>query len=301
MWIWLTITAALMQSVRTAAHKELTATLSLLAGTYVRSLFGLPLLLVYLASVKWWSGSPWPVLGAPFLFYSAITALTQIGGTAALLSLFRMRNFAVANQLARTDLFFTALLGTWFFGQNLTVLAWFALAVTACGVGVIMTAKDRGDAGIRSLRGVLTEPSVRAGLLVGLMFAVCNLALREATLALPDVSRTMAGAVTVTMVILIQVVVMAVWLGVREPDVHEAIRRNLPLSISVGITSALGSICWFTAFALEAAAHVRTVGQVEVVFNLLIGYFYFRQAISGREAVGLALTLAGIVLLQLAG
>ena len=43
---------------------------------------------------------------------------------------------------------------------------------------------------------------------------------------------------------------------------------NLRLSAFIGLTSAVGSIGWFTAFALQNASYVRAVGQIEVVFTL---------------------------------
>ena len=38
----------------------------------------------------------------------------------------------------------------------------------------------------------------------------------------------------------------------------------------VGLASAIGSVGWFTAFTLQIAAYVRTLGLVELVFTLLI-------------------------------
>ena len=55
-WIWLSVFAALMQAVRTAAQKTLNQRMSTLGTTYVRSLVGLPILAVYLAAVLWHTG-----------------------------------------------------------------------------------------------------------------------------------------------------------------------------------------------------------------------------------------------------
>ena len=52
-WVWipLSIFAALMQAVRTAAQKTLNQSMSTMGTTYVRSLFGMPALLVFLGVV----------------------------------------------------------------------------------------------------------------------------------------------------------------------------------------------------------------------------------------------------------
>ena len=299
LWIWLTVAAALMQSVRTAGQMQLNAQLSVLAGTYVRALLGLPVMIAYLAFVKAATGVAWPPLNAPFLGYCLITALTQLAATAALLSLFRLRNFAVANQLGKSDMIFTALLGSVLFGQHLNAIGWLALILTGAGVATIMTARTNATAPAWSWRTAASEPPVRIRLFVGLMFGICNLTLREATLNLPSESRFMAGAVTVATVTATQALIMGSWLARREPGTHAAVLTNFRLSSFVGVTSALGSILWFTAFAIETAARVRIVGQVEVVFTLLISAFYFRERIQPLEAAGIALTVAGIVLLQL--
>jgi drug/metabolite transporter (DMT)-like permease len=67
----------------------------------------------------------------------------------------------------------------------------------------------------------------------------------------------------------------------------------------IGVTSTLGSIAWFTAFALQNASYVRAVGQVEVVFTLLISVLYFRERINPLELAGIAATVAGVLLFRL--
>ena len=301
LWIWLTVGAALLQSIRTAAQKELTSQLSVMVGTYVRSLLGLPVMLVYLGLVKAIGGEAWPVLNGRFLFYALLTGLTQMAATVVLLSLYRLRNFAVANQLGKSDMIFTAVLGALLFGQALSLPAWLALFVTGLGVATIMMAKTAGTktAAAAPWHAVFREQSVKMGLFVGLMFGICNLTLREAALALAPSSGFMAGAATVAVVTAMQAVLMGGWLASKEPGAHGAVARAFPLASFVGVTSALGSIAWFTAFAMTNSAHVRIVGQVEVIFTLLISAFYFRERITRIEAIGIGLTIAGILLLQL--
>ncbi|MEL6421223.1 MAG: EamA/RhaT family transporter, partial [Pseudomonadota bacterium] len=63
LWIAISIFAALLQVVRTAGQKQLNAHLSTTATTGIRSLFGMPFLVVYLLAVEWWSDAPLPDLG----------------------------------------------------------------------------------------------------------------------------------------------------------------------------------------------------------------------------------------------
>jgi drug/metabolite transporter (DMT)-like permease len=259
-------------------------------------------MLVYLALAKAATGAPWPQLSVMFAIHCVLTALTQMAATAALLQLYGYRNFAVVNQLGKSDMIFTAVIGTVLFSQHLGPVSWAALAITGLGVAVIMAARqDQTLAQSWTLAGAWRSPAVRGGLFVGLMFGICNLTLREAALALGSPSAVLAGAITVATVTAIQTVIIGALVGLREPGAYRAIGANWPLAGFVGVTSALGSIAWFTAFALENAAHVRIAGQIEVVFTLLISAFYFRERVSAQEGLGIALTVAGIILVQVAG
>ena len=61
----------------------------------------------------------------------------------------------------------------------------------------------------------------------------------------------------------------------------------------------IGSICWFTAFALQNASYVRAVGQIEVVFTLLVSGLYYRERISASEYAGITLTVLGVLMFRL--
>ena len=60
---------------------------------------------------------------------------------------------------------------------------------------------------------------------------------------------------------------------------------------------ALASQFWFLAFALATAASVRTLALVEVLFAQAISHFVFRQPVSSREGIGIAVIVIGVVLL----
>lgn len=301
LWIWITIFAALMQSVRTAAQKRLAERMSTWAATYVRALVGLPVMLAWLALLLWLTGEPLPRPTAAFLALCLVTAVTQNIGTAALLSLFRLKSFAAANQLAKSDVVLTALLGLGL-GQWITPAGWLAIGLATAGVAIISSARSGAAvADVPTWRELARSPALRMGLFVGFMFAICNLALREATLVLPAGSVLARAGVTVVVSTLMQVVPLGAWLGRREPGALRMISAHAGLSAFVGVTSALGSIAWFAAFASTNAGYVRAVGQIEVVFSVLLSLVYFRERLSGRDWLGIALTIAGVLVLRLAG
>ena len=68
----------------------------------------------------------------------------------------------------------------------------------------------------------------------------------------------------------------------------------------MGLTSLVGSVGWFTAFTLERAAYVKTLGQVEFLFTLAIAVFVFREIPNRLEWMGMGVLLIGVVALLLA-
>jgi uncharacterized membrane protein len=60
---------------------------------------------------------------------------------------------------------------------------------------------------------------------------------------------------------------------------------------------ALASQFWFLAFAIATAASVRTLALIEVLFAQIVARVMFGQRTTTREAIGMALVVAGVGLL----
>ena len=103
--------AALLQAVRTAAQRDLNRHMSTLATTYVRSLLGLPVMMVYLAVIVFMTGEGLPQLTAAFYAHALIGAMAQVVATALLISMFRLASFGVGTMLTKSDVLITAVMG----------------------------------------------------------------------------------------------------------------------------------------------------------------------------------------------
>ncbi len=57
----------------------------------------------------------------------------------------------------------------------------------------------------------------------------------------------------------------------------------------VSLTSALGSIGWFSAMALMDVAYVKTLGQIEVLFTIILAKVAMSKKTSTTDYIGLAL------------
>jgi drug/metabolite transporter (DMT)-like permease len=65
----------------------------------------------------------------------------------------------------------------------------------------------------------------------------------------------------------------------------------------VSVVSILGSICWVTAFTIENASYVRTLGQIELIFSLAFSIMVFREKVTRLEVGGMIFIIGGIILL----
>ena len=300
-WIPISVFAALMQAVRTAAQKTLSQSMSTMGTTYVRSLAALPLIVAILCGVLWFEGSSVPKFSVTYLSYTFGGALAQVLATALLIRMFALRSFAVGTMLIKTDILMTAFIGTALFSEQLSVAGWLALLVMLLGVLLMLLGKVDSPSlvtGDEPLSRTIFGPVTQVALSCALMFTFSYLCIREATLILQPGSFLWRGAWTVTLVIGMQTVFLGIWLALKQPLVFKQLRDHRGLIAFIGITSGLGSIGWFTAFALQNASYVRAVGQIEAVFTLTISWLYFHEKITRLELAGMAVMVVGVLLFR---
>ena len=291
-----------MQAVRTAAQKQLNQTMSNLGTTYVRSLVGLPVMVVYLAIVLATLGGGVPELSWPFLFHAFAGGTSQVIATMLLVYLFRLRNFAIGTMLTKVDIVMTAAIGTVFFSEAISGTGLIALLVVLAGVLLITVGKigfDKLTAGGPTITSALMSKATLVALGSAFFFTLSYLFLREATLQLEPGHFLWRAAWTVVVMTVMQVVILGAYIVWREPSVFAQIWPNRRIVTFIGVTSAFGSIGWFTAFAIQNASYVRAVGQIEVVFTLLISWLYFKEVLSRMEVLGIVVTVIGVLMFRL--
>ena len=297
LWVPITIAAVFFQTIRTGLQKHLKAELTTSAVTYVRFLFGMPLALLYLASLVWTTGETVPAVSGRFLFLAFLAGVGQIVGTFLLVHLFSFRNFAVGTTYTKTEAVQTALFGLVFFGQTMSAAGFLAVVVSVAGVMMISIAHGQA-----SLRGFLTGWTNRIalyGIVSGAGFAVAAVAIRAASLSLGVEGFLIPAALTLVWVTAMQAAMMTVYMLWRERKQVAAIFRNFRFSFLVGLTGVAGSVCWFNAMTLENAAYVRTLGQVELILSLLTSYIVFKERSTRYEVIGMAMIVIGIIILLL--
>ncbi len=291
LWIPFTITAALGQVARNAMQRQLTGPLGTWGATNIRFLFGFPFSLLFFAVVIATTGDsvPWPA--AAFWPWLLLGALSQIVATGLMLLAMNERSFVVTTAYIKTEAIQTAIFGFVFLGDHLTVLKVVAILIATAGV-VITALRPGGDKGFAELKPTII------GLVAAAAFALSAIGFRGAIISVPPgVSFVTAASYTLVFGLFVQTLVLTIYLLVRAPDVIKKILGLWKPSMLAGFMGAFASQFWFLAFALTAAANVRTLALVEVLFAQGVAYYSFKQPLSARELSGIALIVIGVALL----
>jgi len=287
LWVFFAILAAAAQTVRFAVQKVLTGgALSPAAATWARFLWSWPFAALLVLAYANWRGLALPEWSASFLIYGFLGGTLQILATICTVSLFSMRAFAVGITFKKTEVMLTALFGFVVLGD--TISGW-GMAAIALGFFGVLLLSDPPEG------GSLLNKAAGLGLLSGVLFGLSAVTYRAATLALDAGDPVLTGGVTLAVVALFQTVALGIWLWLREPGQIKATLAAWRQTSVVSVFSLIGSWSWFAAFSLMNAAFVFAVGQVELIFSLLIGAFWFREKLAPRELLGMAVLTVSIL------
>jgi drug/metabolite transporter (DMT)-like permease len=294
LWVLLSIAAAAFQTLRFMLQKKLaTRTLSASGATFARFAYSAPLVAVAAAAWVQVTGAEIAIRHPVFWAYALGGGLAQILATWCVVALFARRNFAVGITFKKTEVVLTALVGLAVLGDAISLQGLGAIMLGLLGV-LILSDVPVGE-GLRIRR--LMNPAAGLGLLSGVFFAFSAVAYRGATLEIAHDAALTRAIVTLSVVTASQAIGMALWLRLFEPGQLSAVARAWRGGVPMGVTSLGGSLCWFTAFTLQSAAYVFAVGQIEVIFSILVSVLVFGEAISRREYAGIAILTASILLI----
>jgi drug/metabolite transporter (DMT)-like permease len=288
LWVVFTLLGAVGQTARNAMQRGLTPRLGAVGATLVRFLFGFPFALVFLAAVLAWSGADLPSVNPPFALWTLLGALTQIGGTALMLMTMEQRSFVVTTAYLKIEPVLVALMGLVFLRDPLTPFMALAIVVAMAGVALISVKPQALTGG--------AKPAL-LGLSSAALFAASAIGYRGAILSLHEASFVLAATFSLAAGLTLQTVLLLAWLLLFQRRTLKALAALWKPSLLAGFAGAAASQFWFLAFALATAASVRTLALVEVLLAQGVTRFVFKQKTTAREAYGIALLLAGAVLI----
>lgn len=299
LWIAASIFAAFMQNLRFALQRHLkVTTLSTGGATWARFAFSVPLVGLALLVYRAISGQALPAIGPGFWPYVVIGAIAQMTATACVVALFARRNFYVGITLKKSEVLLTALVGLVVLGEAVSGPVLIAIGIGFAGV--LALSDPPKETGLPWTARVFNAAS-GYGLASGLLFGVSAVCYRGAILALEGGDAPLRAATALFTATLVQTALLGLWLAIRERGQITAVVASWRISSLTGLTSMLGSMGWFIAFALQTAAYVKALGQIELLFTFAFSAFWLREKVSRNEVIGIALIIISLALILWAG
>lgn len=259
----------------------------------MRFLFGLPVALLimgYMVAI----GHEVPETSMQFWLYSIIGSITQIIGNLLLVSLFSRRNFVVGITYSKTEAILSALLAFCLFGDSITTGGFIAIVIGFVGIVMISIVEQHINF-MKLLKGAANKVAF-IGLACGFFYAIAGVMIRQASLSLE--AEVLTSAVfTLTAMLAMQAVLLGAWVVFKYGKDVRRIYDHAGKAALVGLTNTLASVGWFTGFTLVQAAYVLAVGQVEVLFSLLVTHKIFKEHVNRLEIAGMILVVGSIIAL----
>lgn len=287
-WIFFTLLAAFSQSWRNAFQSQLSKEMNVIGVTLSRFLWASPLAAFYLVCLYWFEPVALPYLNIRSYLFIFGASVMQILATALMVVLFKQKNFAIGAGLAKSEAPVAAILGVLFFGTSLSMFGWAGVIVG--GIAVFMLSCSHGIHTI-SLKTALI------GLACSTSFALTSLWIREASLTL-DLPFPHRAAWVLFFVISFQTLILLAYMLLKDRRTLSLMFIKSKLVIMTSVASFVGSLGWFSAMSLQTVPLVKTLGQVEVFFTMLISFFWLKEGIRRKDMLALILIAIAAILVM---
>ena len=294
-WVVITVIASLSQTLRSVFQKNLIEDVGVLASAYSRFVFALPF--VVLLAVLFLGTQEIFLLKTISLktwFFLIAASICQILFTIILIKLFTLRSFAIGVAFSKTEVIQTTLLEIIIIGFILTSHVFLSIIIGFIGMLFMSKQKLIGKLGYNSLFLKQVTLGVSCGIFLGLSSVLYKVALDSV-----DTDLIYKKVLVLSFLALaFQSVIFGTYIISTEGKqnvlkLFSIWKKGLP----VGFFGCAATFCWFSAFSLVDATFVRAVGQIEIVFSVLISYIFYKEKITGIELIGMSLITISILAL----
>ena len=294
-WVLITAIASLSQTLRSVFQKNIIEDVGVLASAYSRFIFALPfvaLLAVFLLDIgellilKNLSVKTW--------FFLVTASICQILFTIILIKLFTLRSFAIGVAFSKTEVIQTTLLEIVIIGFILTSHVLLAIIIGFIGMLFMSKQKLIGNVGHSRLFLQQVILGVSCGIFLGLSSVLYKVALDS--VAIDFIYKKVI--VLSFLALAIQSVLFGAFIVIIDEKKNlEKLFNSWRKGLPVGFFGCSATFCWFYAFSLVDATLVRAVGQLEIVFSVLMSYIFYKERITGFELIGMSLITISILAL----
>ena len=291
-WIVTSILGAFFQNARSSIQKRLNTEMSLMASTYVRFAFSLPILLtvflIYFGNFDYFLTA---IQNSNFVFYVILASILQISFTLLFLYLLKFTNFLVGTALSKTEVIQIAFFEFIILRDYLNFYALLGIMISTIGV-IIFSTKD-----LKNIINSFFSKSTVVGLFCGTLLALSVVFYRGSMEFIDFSNRNFDKALlTLFAATIIQTSLITLYLVFFEISEFKKLKSNIKLSALAGLFGFSATISWFYSFSLVQAALVRAVGQIELLFSYISSRFMFKEKIKFIEIVGIIIFIFGLFL-----
>ena len=297
-WILAAIFAAACQTARSAFQKNMITRLGDYGAAYIRFCYALPFTsLIWLVWVNI-PGNSIPTLSFYSIILCFLGSIFQILFTYVLMKVFSHKSFAAGIAFSKTEVILIAflevvILNVFFsfplmIGITLGVLSVLFLSYARKAKSILET--------IRLLLNSVSSLGTLIGLLSGLLLAASVVTFRMSIISIdgPLLDRSLFISF---IAIIFQTFLVGLYLFLFKKDQFFAVIKFWRPSLPAGLCGTGATFGWFVAFGLTTAAEVRAVGQIELIFSILISIIFFREKIRKTELFGIILLGISILII----
>ena len=297
-WIIAAIFAAACQTARSAFQKNMITRLGDYGAAYIRFCYALPFTsLIWLVWVNI-PGNSIPTLSFYSIILCFLGSIFQILFTYVLMKLFSHKSFAAGIAFSKTEVILIAfleviILNVFFsfplmIGITLGVLSVLFLSYARKAKSILET--------IKLLLNSVSSLGTLIGLLSGLLLAASVVTFRMSIISIdgPLLDRSLFISF---IAIIFQTILVGLYLFLFKKDQLFAVIKFWRPSLPAGLCGTGATFGWFVAFGLTTAAEVRAVGQIELIFSILISIIFFREKIRKTELFGIILLGISILII----
>ena len=297
-WILAAIFGAACQTARSAFQKNMISRLGDYGAAYIRFCYALPFTSLIWLSWLFFSGNPVPNLSNYSILFCLIGSTFQVLFTYVLMQVFSHKSFATGIAFSKTEVILIAFLEVVILHVIFSMPLILGILLGAISVLFLSFAKKSTTVigAFKLLLSSMTSIGTLIGLLSGLLLAASVVTFRMAIISV-DAPLLDKSLYISFIAITFQTIFVGLYLFLYKRKQFSAVFKYWKPSLPAGIFGTGATFGWFVAFGLATAAEVRAVGQIELIFSILISIMIFKEKIKRTEFIGIMLLAISILII----
>ncbi len=294
-WIFLTILAIFFQIIRNLEQKKLHKDLDVFTTSWSRFILPFPFAIIAVALT-------FQSYNFEFFHYILINALFQILGNIFLIKTIQTKNFSVGVAFSKTEIIQALIMG--FLLYNFRFNFNEILAIFLAFIGIILLAKldfKNLKNFIKSLKNIASL----YGVLCGFCFGITSYNIQFASnyLINDGFNSIKASTLVLLYTIFFQNIFFIILKSFQKRLIGDVKKlfliENYRKFLITSLSSFIGSICWYGAYAIGNVIHVKTLGQLEIIGSMLVSKLHFKEKNTIKENLGIIFIIIAILLIIL--